>query len=102
MRCPSFAWVGGKMEVQRSYLTRDHERLLNYAVWAKYIAWVVLGVYALGAVLGFVGRMSVASVQLGTLRSEANSFARLLAAEPGFALNLLFGSISSLFQGLVY
>jgi hypothetical protein len=34
------------MEGQGSFLSKDHDRLLNIATWTKYMAWLVLVVFA--------------------------------------------------------
>jgi len=39
------------MTTQEEFFSPSHDRLLSIAVWAKYLAWVVLVVYLLNAVL---------------------------------------------------
>lgn len=90
------------MKTQTGYLTRDHERLLNYAVWAKYIAWAALILFAIGAVLGFAGQVSLISYQSSMLGQGSATFEQLLKQNTTYALSLLLGSVRTLFQGVVY
>ncbi len=39
------------MAAQEEFFSPSHKRLLSIAVWAKYLAWVVLIVYLLSAIL---------------------------------------------------
>jgi hypothetical protein len=93
---------GGKVEVQESYLAKDHGRLLNYAVWAKYLAWIVLVIFAISAVLGFIAGMNITNLQFSMLATPSQPFLRLLALHPDLALNLLFAGARILFQGFVF
>lgn len=33
------------MSEQEEFLSPEHNKLLNFAIWAKYLAWVVLAIY---------------------------------------------------------
>lgn len=33
------------MSRQEEFLSPEHNKLLNFAIWAKYLAWVVLAIY---------------------------------------------------------
>jgi hypothetical protein len=39
------------MSEQEEFLSPKHKRLLNIAIWAKYLAWFVLAIYILSAML---------------------------------------------------
>ena len=90
------------METQTGYLTRDHERLLNYAVWAKYIAWAALVLFAVGAVLSLLGEVSLMTYQSSMLGQGSQTFGEFLKQNTTYALSLLLNSVRTLFQGLVY
>jgi hypothetical protein len=42
------------MAEQETFFSPSHNRLLNIAVWAKYLAWLVLAFYSLNVVLQIV------------------------------------------------
>lgn len=42
------------MTEQKEFFSSNHSRLLNIATWAKYLAWVVLVAYLLGAIGAYI------------------------------------------------
>jgi hypothetical protein len=47
------------MSEQDKFFTKKHDRLLAVAVWAKYLAWVVLVVFILLAITTFIGDINI-------------------------------------------
>jgi hypothetical protein len=90
------------MSEQDKFFTKKHDRLLAVAVWAKYLAWVVLVVFILLAITTFIGDINIYNMSLGSIRQPIKDFADLFKQFPGAALSLLFKIISTIVKGGVY
>lgn len=90
------------MEGQRPYLTKDHERLLNYAVWSKYLAWAVLAIFCVGSVLVFIGEVNLTSMQFQALGQQSPKWDWIIQHQPTLVLNWGLAALRTFFQGLVY
>ena len=84
------------------FFTKKHDRLLAIAVWAKYLAWVVLVVFILLAITAFIGNMNMYRMNFGSFGRPIEDFSDLFNQLPGSALSLLFEAVSTLVKGIIY
>jgi hypothetical protein len=84
------------------FFTKKHDRLLAIAVWAKYLAWIVLVVFILLAITTFIGNMNMYRINLGSFDRPIDDFSDLIRQLPGSALNLILESVSTLVKGVIY
>ena len=84
------------------FFTKKHDRLLAIAVWAKYLAWVVLVVFILLAITAFIGNMNMYRMNFGSFGRPIEDFSDLFKQLPGNALSLLFEAVSTLVKGIIY
>ncbi len=87
---------------QGSFFSRDHDRLLNIAAWAKSLAWVVLVVFALWAIADFLGQQYMTNVQFVQFGQPALAFSEMLRQSPTAALRILLSAVGIFFKGIVY
>jgi hypothetical protein len=93
------------MEVRsdvEGFFTRNQGRLLNIAVWAKYLAWVVLAVAMVATILRIVIDLGLLNAQYSGLGNPSMDFAGLFRADPSAAISLLLDFVRSFFQAWVY
>ena len=90
------------MNEQDEFFTKKHDRLLAIAVWAKYLAWVVLVVFILLAITAFIGNMNMYRMNVGSFGRPIDDFSDLFKQLPGSALSLLLESVSTLVTGVIY
>ncbi len=89
------------MAGQRTFFSKDHERLLNIAAWAKYLAWVVLVLFVLWAVANLFAGISRISMQLSQF-GQALSLSQIFRQYPIGAISIVLGAVGILFKGVVY
>ncbi|MGA7195280.1 MAG: hypothetical protein WBW94_16805 [Anaerolineales bacterium] len=90
------------MNEQEDFLSPKHVRILNIALWAKYLAWVVLIVFTLWAMSEFFADMNIANGQLSSMRGSLLDFIGLFKQQPMNAISLLLGIVSIFFKGIIY
>ena len=90
------------MNNQDDFFTKKHDRLLAVAVWSKYLAWVVLVVFALLAITSFIGNLNMYQANLGSFGRPIKDFSDLFKQLPGSALSLLLEAVSTLVKGSIY
>ena len=89
-------------EGQTSFFSKNHDRLLTIATWAKYLAWVVLCLFVLGGILDFLAQMNMTNAQLTVLGQRALSFSEILRQYPTAALRIIVNAVGTVFKGFVY
>jgi hypothetical protein len=93
---------GVNMEGQEGLLSRDHNRLLSFATWAKNLAWAVLLIFTLWAVSDFFGQQNLANVQFFQVGPKVLTFSEMFQQYPAVALRIVLEAVSILFKGVVY
>ena len=83
---------------QESFFTRNQNRLLNIATWAKYLAWVALVIFAIAAFSEFIQGQYAYAYQF----QRQAIFSEILKDQPLFALNTIANTASVLLKGIVY
>lgn len=90
------------MTEQEEFFSPNHNRLLNIATWAKYLAWVVLVVYILWAAGTYIQEQNmllfcniVSNVPYSNLRG-------LLKEIPFYGLSVLMEIVGIFLKGVVY
>jgi len=86
------------MKGQDDFFSQKHIRLLNLATWAKYLAWVVLIIFALDALAIFL------QTQTGYLNGLAGNvnFLTIFKNDPDIAIRILLDVLGVFFKGVVY
>jgi hypothetical protein len=86
------------MSEQEEFLSPKHKRLLNIAIWAKYLAWFVLAIYILSAML--VIPQDMAFFQ----RFEGSSdYWRIVAGDRlGYVIDIGSSILKNLLAGAIY
>jgi hypothetical protein len=89
------------MNKQEDFFSSNHKRLLNVATWAKYMAWIVLGIFI---IQGFVRyfRVQINQTLYGVIPEHYADFITLLKMNPLFAASLFIEILSIFLQGIVY
>lgn len=90
------------VEGQGSFLSKDHDRLLNIAAWAKYLAWVVLAVFSLWAAANFLAGMTQINLQMGQFGQQTLAFSDIFRHYPFTAVHMVFSAAGIFFKGVVY
>ncbi len=89
------------MDKQKDFFSKNHSRLLDFAIWSKNIAWVVLVIYILNA-MGVYAQENYRQMYTGSAQTMYGSFAELLTGNPLYTFSL-FTEITSVFiKGIVY
>jgi len=89
------------MNEQKDFFSKNHARLLNFALWAKNFAWLVLIVYLFDAV-GVFFQEQYQQMRSGAISSHFADFAKMLTHNPVYTFSLFFEITSVLFKGVVY
>jgi len=89
------------MNEQEGFFSPNHNRLLNIATWAKYLAWVVLGAYILLVGLQII-QLLLAKDDVNILGPASQSLATMLRENPLDVLRRAVGMSVNLLVGLFY
>jgi hypothetical protein len=87
------------MENQSDYLSSGHKNLLNIAIWAKYLAWVILFLFILSIAGTYIQAQT--SMYYAT-QGRANVFTKFLAENQGYTIGLIIQLLGVLFKGITY
>lgn len=89
------------MDIQKKFLSDKHNRLLEIAIWAKYLAWIALTIYIL--------LIGMQIIQLATAQDNGNffgptsqSFLTLMRTNPFALVTQLVSIVSVLLKGIIY
>jgi hypothetical protein len=88
--------------MKEEFFSQDHNRLLSIAVWAKWLAWVVLVVYVLstgGMVFKFQNTENYSAI---LSNRPTQDLMDLLINNPLKAFNLGVDMAATLLKGIVY
>ena len=89
------------MNQQKSFFSKNHDRLLSIATWAKHIAWIVLIVYIL-----LVGIQTIQIILLkdseGSFGQTSQSLFTMLKGDPFHAFRLLINIVVVFLNGMIY
>jgi hypothetical protein len=83
---------------QEIFFTRNQERLLSIASWAKSLAWVVLAIFAVGAFSEFFKSQYIYAYQF----QQQAVFRDILVEQPLYALNTIANVTGVLLKGIIY
>jgi len=87
------------MTEQAQFFSPNHNRLLNIAVWAKYLAWVVLVVFILNAGLQ-IFQYQVLFSNTGQPQFDVWSF--LIKNDPLRAFEMVVNMVATALRGVIY
>lgn len=90
------------MERQESFFSKNHERLLSIATWAKYLAWIVLVIFCLWAIADFLGQLNLMNAQYVQFGQQTLSFSDLMRQNPAVAFRIILSAVGIFFKGVVY
>jgi hypothetical protein len=85
------------MSEQEEFFTKKHNRLLSIATWAKYLAWIVIVVFAILAFSEFIQGQYDYSYQF----QRQAIFSEILEDQPLFALNTFLNTASVVLKGVI-
>ena len=86
------------MNEQEEFFSPKHKQLLNVATWTKYLAWVVLVIFALNAV-GIFFKNQV--IYVNSFAQDA-SFTAILKSQPVIAIKIILDVLSTFLKGVIY
>lgn len=86
---------------EEEFFSNDHNRLLNIATWAKYIAWIVLIIYILNGFGEFVSAQNSFALRNPMVGSHVE-FTDKLKSDPLYTVSLLVSMASTFIKGIVY
>jgi len=89
------------MKEQADFFSQSHKRLLNFAIWAKYLAWIVLVInifYVIGTYIQAQYYYDFYSIQ----RGQFLEFSQMLGENLAYTFGLLVEMLNILFRGIVY
>ncbi|MGB8983935.1 MAG: hypothetical protein WCC12_18840 [Anaerolineales bacterium] len=87
---------------EEEFFSPNHKRLLSIAVWAKYLAWVVLVVNILWAIGTYTEKQTVFLYYGEASMYGAHSFIRFLKQVPSYALSVFIEILGIALRGVVY
>lgn len=86
---------------EEEFLSKSHNRLLNIATWAKYIAWIVLIVYMLYTIGELISAQSSHDYLSASVGIQTE-FKDKLKSDPLYTVSLLVSMASTFLKGIVY
>lgn len=86
------------MNEQEEFLSLSHIRLMNVAIWARYIAWVVLFMYVLWAVLQIFQYQNI----INSNDQVQWDFWSFIMNNPFEGFRLLINMLATVLKGIVY
>ncbi len=89
------------MEEQGEFFTKKQKQLLSFALWAKYLAWVVLIVYILWTGSAYLQAMN-SYTSSGWAGLNAPAFGTYLSDNFPIALDLFLKMAGIFLKGIVY
>lgn len=92
------------MSGQEEFFSPKHKQILSIAMWAKYLAWVMLIFYISRAgMIVFQYRISLQGFQVMQDSSQsAQEFLSLLNAQPSYAIDMISSMVSYFLRGMVF
>jgi hypothetical protein len=91
------------MEEQEGFFSQNHNQLLNIAIWAKYLAWVVLVVYILWAIGTYFQEQNYfLYYRMAGNQIQYRDFIDMLRRVPSYGFSVFIGMIGVLLKGIVY
>lgn len=86
------------MTEQEQFFSPSHNRLLNIAMWAKYLAWVVLVIYIIWAAL----QMLQTGAVINNAMPQMGGWLFLLRTDPFRAFELVVNIAATVLRGGIY
>jgi hypothetical protein len=90
------------MNEQDDFFTPQHERLLNVATWAKYLAWIVLVVYFLWTIGTYIQEQNYFLYSSGSFNQTYRDFMDFLLQSPSYSFGIFVEMIGVFLRGLTY
>jgi hypothetical protein len=85
---------------KEDFFSPKHNRLLNIAAWAKYLAWVVLVIYLLLAIGNFISYSSIFYYPSMVPGEIVKKFFQLWDGSPMIVINGLLSVAGTILQGI--
>ena len=90
------------MKERDDFFAPQHNRLLNIATWAKYLAWVILVVYSLWAISTYFQEQSYFLYYRGSSGLIYHDFMDLLKKSPSYGLSIFMEVVGVFLTGVIY
>ena len=92
------------MSGQEEFFSPKHKQILSIAMWAKYLAWVMLIFYIFRAgMIVFQYRISLQGFQAMQDSSQSvQEFLSLLNAQPSYAIDMISSMVIYFLRGMVF
>lgn len=90
------------MNEEDAFFIPQHERLLNIATWAKYLACVVIVVYILMTFGTYFQEQNYFMYYRGNFNQTYRDFMDLLIHSPSFGFSVFIEMIGVFLRGIVY
>ncbi len=89
------------MDEQEEFFSLSQKRLLSIAVWAKYLAWIVLVAYIFLAIATFVQRQNVLLYCSIVGNAPYSNFREVLRQTPSYGISILIEVVGVFLKGIV-
>jgi E3 ubiquitin-protein ligase DOA10 len=90
------------MSNQEEFFSKKHNQLLIIAVWAKYLAWVVLIFYSVSAISNVVGNLYTFSLVSRNFQGITYlGLIELIEYSPEVAIKYIFEAVTIILKGVV-
>jgi len=90
------------MNEQEEFFSPNHKRLLSIAVWARYLAWVVLVIYFFWAIGTYLQEQNMFMYYRAVGSTNHSNFIGLLKGFPFYGLSVFIEMIGVFLKGIVY
>lgn len=90
------------MTEQKEFFSPNHNRLLNIATWAKYLAWVVLVVYVLWTIGIYFQEQNRFVYYQVTGTVHYSDFVIFLKRNPSYAFIIFMEMAGTFIRGIMY
>ena len=90
------------MNEQDDFFTPQHERLLNIAIWTKYLAWVVIVVYILLTLGVYFQEQNYFLYSRGNSNQTYRDFMDLLTHSPSYGFSVFIEMTGIFLRGFMY
>ncbi len=87
---------------QEEFFSPNHKRLLSIAMWAKYLAWIVLIAYILWAIATFVQKQNMLLYCSVVGNIPYSNFREVLRYIPSYGISMLMDVAGIFLDGIIY
>ena len=89
------------MDEQNSFFADNHNRLLDIAMWARFLAWTILVIYVLLVGMRIINLLQ-ATDEGYLLGQSSQSLSTILKENPFSVIRIAVNMIDTMLQGFIY